>query len=738
MATSSEIINPGLGMILSDTQREAEAVQSKLRAETWKPLQDEIKRLVDALCEVDDDKTKSDDIIAEHTEKIATAIPSNPIDIWYPKPIHHLLYVRPLQRTEIPLDVLKVLVLSGFDINDDYRYYDIEDRLEKNRLTCLHLAVKNHHYNAARWLVQHGADCDKVSCELRYHEAVKRTFPEYIAPIAMLAAHEDAPMDLLDLLITPENINGCYHGYAPPPLHVAVKHGHVNIADHLIDQGAIVNQANGSGDLPLHLAVKEGHTDLALHLIEQGAKVNQEDRDKLLPLQLALIKGHSELALSLTEHGASVNTEDRLGVPPFYLAMNKGYSNLALSMTKHGLLVNQESNGSLPLHLAVQKGNINVALSLIDLGASVNQKDSHGNPPLQSAVYPGNTELALVLIKHGASVNRECRLGNLPLHLALREGYSELALSLMKHGASVNQQDGHGYPPLHYAVTQNHADLALSLIKLGASVNQAARHGDLPLNSALQNGRTDLALSLIEHGASVNQEDGTGYLPLHVAALFGHMYVNKDTEHFNWELFTKLVPANSMARLTTICFLLFDEETKPMGKELMSRMFHHLLQHLVLIESLSISIKTELYLGSDVRVEMKLNNETLWNRSFKCAYLCSMLLILLGCDVSFPDAIVPQLSATASAEHSRHAQSIDDLWHVYQQHVKSLQTLCIQKTRQSMHSLTDDSFQSLPVPSKLRKLLMGIHDADLLHYIVDLLCEAILMWPKCIPIEDFM
>ena len=51
--------------------------------------------------------------------------------------------------------MLEVLLSFGFDVNE---YYS-DTRL----MTCLHLAIKNHHYNAIRWLVQHGADCNKPS-----------------------------------------------------------------------------------------------------------------------------------------------------------------------------------------------------------------------------------------------------------------------------------------------------------------------------------------------------------------------------------------------------------------------------------------------------------------------------------------------------------------------------------------------------------------------------------------------
>ena len=54
-----------------------------------------------------------------------------------------------------------------------------------------------------------------------------------------------------------------------------------------------------------------------------------------------------------------------------------------------------------------------------------------------------------------------------------------------------------------------------------------------------------------------------------------------------------------------------------------------------------------------------------------------------------------------------------------------------QKTRQSMYSLFDESFKSLSVPHRLRKLLM-------LQDIADILLEGYKIWPKFMPIEKLM
>ena len=733
MATSSKTANIS---DISENKSCTEAVQ--LREETWKPLMGEIQSLVYTLCELDDDKTKSLDIIAEHTERIKNAIPSKPIDIWYPKPIHHLLSVHPLQRIEIPLDVLEVLVSLGFDVNEGYHnsdrirkdvdYYGNVDENEKDisngnsdskdvdnynfkkyipnkvKMTCFHFAVKNCHYNAARWLLQHGADPDKESYMHAFDEHDEYMSDEIPNPslktiplISVLAAQKDAPIDLLDLLITPENINGNPQRKTDLPLHIAAENGHVNIALLLIERGADVNQDDADGDLPLHLAVRKGHSDLALLLIKHGASVNQEDRLGNPPLDHAMREGHTDLALSLIKHGASVNQEDRLEDPPLHRAVKGGHFDLALSMISHGASVNQKDRyGSLALYFAVRKLHTDLALSMIRHGASVNQKDGFGDPALHLASREGHTDLALLLIKHGSSTNKEDRRGDLPLHLAVMKGCTDLALPLIKHGTSVNQEN---------------------------------RRGDLPLHLAVIKGYTDLAISLIKHGASVNRRDRDGKLAI-------AYYFNKDKKQFNDELFTMLIPGSYMDILDIICNMV--ENMTKRNPKLLSWRLLQLIQHLIVMQPLNFAISVRHVWCDIYATNVELNNKVLTcgaftsgEDSFKTAYLYSVLLVLLDCAVSFPNAIVPQLSAAPTAEDLRSAQSIDDLWHMYKHKdkVKRLQTLCIHKTRQFMVSLTDGSFQSLPVPNCVHKLLM-------LHDVADVFCEACKLWPKCIPMED--
>ena len=509
--------------------------------------------------------------------------------------------------------------------------------------------------------------------------------------------HRDAPLDLFDKLKTPENLNSDTNS----PLYVAARYGHTNIAQHLIELGANVN-GMCRGTLPLHIAVEKGHTELALSLIKHGASIDQRDADQKLPLHVAVEHDHTELTRSLIEHGASLDIENRFGNTPLCLAMKHCHSEVALLLIQHGALVNQQgSSGNIPLHIAAANGHAEIAFSLLD---------------------------------HGASVNQEDRVGNLPLYLAVENGHNELALSLIKYGASINPGDLSKRLTLHHAAKHGHAELVLSLIKHGASVNQRDLRSDLPLNLAVKHGHTDVALLLIKHGASVSQSDRHGYLPFTCYV----KKVNEDAKRYNDGLFTKLIPDSKMDILKLICQIISQNDfAKEQGLklEVLSSELHKLIQHFILVEEIYITISAII---GNFCFEMKLNGYVITSfASMKTIYLCSVLVILLGCKVSFVGTMETSASSVGTsatpAGYVEQEHAIDDLWNAYKEKkgVRKLQAICVQITRQSMNSLTDDSFQSLPVPLHLQKMLM-------FQDIADVLFEGYQMWPKCISIEELI
>ena len=206
------------------------------------PLITEIDKLKQTLCKPDVDDSTLSMMIEEHAKQIQDAIPPNPGDIscveisptsyvpsshtarvpdtYCPYPLCRLLNQDKFCPAEIPLSILELLVTAGFDVNGTAKV---------NGQTCLYSAIDSGHYNAVRWLVQHGADCNAIYYKL--------------TPIVYLASRPDMPLDLFQLLKTPENLNDGTDKCLP--LHEACSYRCINSALHLISLGAEVDKIDG-------------------------------------------------------------------------------------------------------------------------------------------------------------------------------------------------------------------------------------------------------------------------------------------------------------------------------------------------------------------------------------------------------------------------------------------------------------------------------------------------------------
>ena len=112
---------------------------------------------------------------------------------------------------------------------------------------------------------------------------------------------------------------------------------------------------------------------------------------------------------------------------------------------------------------------------------------------------------------------------------------------------------------------------------------------------------------------------------------------------------------------------------------------------------------------------------------YRIFYLKSLLVLLLDLDVT----LMPDITEfTKSMPEESWKQTVNDIWMAYDQHpreVKSLFKLCIQCTRNSMRSLDDDRFHSVPLPSNIQNFLM-------LRDVAEVICEAWKLWPKCVKV----
>ena len=239
-------------------------------------LHTEIVALKETLVLVDKDTTKSVNFIDKNTRNVLDVLQRiidktlnnrqqvyhpTTTDSQFPNPIHDVLSVGSLNRIEIPLDVIKMMITAGFDMNS-------MDNSEDYGATCLLRAIEHRQYHVVRLLVSHQAKCQKCTSVGQQFNSVEKT------PIVLLASQQNVPLDLFDMLATPHNLTEA--------LCTAAREGNVETALYLIKLGASVDKTDKLSKQAIDYFVecyvfhyhkcKKFNAELCMHLLPKRAQ----------------------------------------------------------------------------------------------------------------------------------------------------------------------------------------------------------------------------------------------------------------------------------------------------------------------------------------------------------------------------------------------------------------------------------------------------------------------------------
>ena len=281
------------------------------------------------------------------------------------------------------------------------------------------------------------------------------------------------------LLATDPTLANADYWYTPP-LHLAVREGHLDAVKILVDAGADTTHRSLDGtetladfardrshsqvvdyleqlnprmfstDLPIHEAVKSRNLQEIGELLQATPQlVDAPGSLGRTPLHYAVETEEKEIARTLLDHGAAVDaqgfsSDDRLG--------GHGFRPIALALWHHPywrqrncydiakLLVQRGAYYSLPIAAAC--GDTSRVLHLLDdEGVDPNYEESGGKRALSAAAERNHMEIVRVLLNRGAEPNLaegpNCPRGY-ALWSAARFGYMDAAELLLKHGADPN------------------------------------------------------------------------------------------------------------------------------------------------------------------------------------------------------------------------------------------------------------------------------------------------------------
>lgn len=179
--------------------------------------------------------------------------------------------------------------------------------------TPLHVAAYEGQFDAAYWLITHGADVNKK-----------------------------------------DNKNWT-------PLHCSAVNNHLNLCVLLLTRGADPNAVNFQETSPLHYIIRSQYSEELIEvlnvMIEHG--VNLECKNKYLetPLLQAASKGQAEAVRFLIDHGADVNTKNKFNQTALHLAVENGNKATVLLLLKNGAKVDATADENLgtPIDIAIKE-----------------------------------------------------------------------------------------------------------------------------------------------------------------------------------------------------------------------------------------------------------------------------------------------------------------------------------------------------------------------------------------------
>eukprot|EP00942_MAST-04A_sp_MAST-4A-sp1_P007975 g7975.t1 len=194
-----------------------------------------------------------------------------------------------------------------------------------------------------------------------------------------------------------------HNGYTP--LHISAQEGHVEIVKYLIVKCRCnLDIQTNDHDTALVRAVRKGHTDVVQLLVENGASMTIKKKSGDTVVHLAVSWNYLHIVKIFVEHGAQLDVQNDHGDTPLHTAVEEGRREMVEILIGRGANMDLPTfTGETPLHYAAYEGKYAIAKLLIEKGCNYTLKNASGKTPLDEALEKDNQMVVEVLEEASAT-----------------------------------------------------------------------------------------------------------------------------------------------------------------------------------------------------------------------------------------------------------------------------------------------------------------------------------------------
>jgi ankyrin repeat protein len=432
------------------------------------------------------------------------------------------------------------------------------DYRDKDGKTALLLAIEKKNNLNAVLLMTHGAlpyDCDNkknnaliIASKMGYDEIVRYILDMYDIDVdsknanlntALMKASKHGHAEVVRYLLKTAK-KELTNKDGDTALIIGCMHGHLNVAEILIEANANIECFNKQGITPLIASCKSNNYILLETMISvYGAKINNNHplvRQRMEDCFIENIeKGHYEIIQILLKYGVKIDVSNRNNT--FYRLLSAlitavedaQYKTIeeVLSQKQYREVLKEFRKTQL-LIKACRGGKRKTIEVLLNLNVDVNVVDEQGNTALIEA-SKDNALYSYVksIVKRKANLNAVNNEGTSALLNSCKIPENRIFKFLINNGANIYISDHDGNNALMHACSYGETEKIKFLVKKRVGINAVNNDGDTALMQSVRAGKVGIVKYLLKHKVKVNVLNRKNQNALVIAFVTGYDEVVK-------------------------------------------------------------------------------------------------------------------------------------------------------------------------------------------------------------------